>query len=131
MVTPELSPLIHANDKEIELYYQVEMTMFKAGELKISKNELYDEIGAHESVYYLKNHDHFHYITILASIAIGWLAYMNFSVTNSFSRSTLMLAMASLAMMILSWIISHPRLKHENEARDYFRTHRKFFLYKD
>jgi hypothetical protein len=131
MVTPELSPLDEANDTEVDLYYEVEETMYKAGELKITKEELYEDIDAHESIYFLKNHDHFHYFTILVSIALGWLAYMNYSETNLISRPTVALGIASLAMILLSWLITHPRLKYEKQARDYFRTHRRLFMYKD
>jgi hypothetical protein len=131
MITPELSPIDEANKDEIEMYYEVEETMVKAGELHITKKELYEDIDNHESIYFLKTHDHFHYFTILSSIGIGWLAYTNYSLTYTVTFHTIALALASIAMVLLSWLITHPRLKYENEARDYFRTHRTLFLYKD
>lgn len=131
MVTPELGPIISANSDEIELYYKVEETMYQAGELKVSQKELYEDIDAHESIHFLKNHDHFHYFTILASGAIGWLGYTNYSHTNELSIQTLALALASTALILLSWVVTHPALKYENQVRDYFRTHRRLFLYKD
>ncbi len=131
MITPELSPVDRASEDEIELYYEVEETMVKAGELHISKDELYADIDNHESINFLKTHDHFHYFTTLAAMGIGYLTYLNYTMTSTMTLNTFALGLASVAMLLLSWVVTHPGLKYESEARDYFRTHRTLFLYKD
>ncbi|WP_127714101.1 hypothetical protein [Halobacteriovorax sp. HLS] len=131
MITPLLSPIKDASPEEIELYYKVEESMVSSGELRISQKEMYEDIDNHESIYHLKNHDHFHYFCILSALAIGALAYYNYLEAGSINIHTLGLFFATLAMLLLTWIIWHPKLKYERQSREFFRTHRRLFLFKD
>lgn len=131
MITPLLSPIRDATPEEIELYYKVEESMVIQGELKISKKEMYEDIDNHENIYHLKNHDHFHYFCILSAVATGALAYYNYLEVGTINTQTIGLFFATLAMLLLSWIILHPKLKYERQSREFFRTHRRLFLFKD
>lgn len=131
MITSKLSPIDKASEEEIELYYEVEETMVKAGKLSITKKQLYEDIDNHQNLYHLKTKDHFHYFTLLFSMATFWLAYKNYQFDQTFSHLTLALIFASIALLCLTWIVTHPYLKYENEARDYFKLNRRLFLYKD
>lgn len=129
MITPYLTPIQEASTEEVELYYLVEETMQKSGELKMTEKEVYEEIDAHESVNYLKKHDHFHYFTFSYAAFMLFIAYSNYAVYEVFTFETIIIILSSIGMLILSWVVAHPKLKHEKTAREYFRTHRNLFLY--
>ena len=129
MLTPYLSPIKNANAKEIELYYLVEETMQRSGALNISEKQIFNEIDSHYSMNHLKVHDNFHYFSFAISIFISFLAYRNYQVNNKLDHSTLLMIALGLGMMSLAWIVAHPKLKYEEDAQDYFRTHRPLFIY--
>ena len=131
MITPYLSPINSATPEEIELYYKVEESMVLSGELGITKKELYQDIDGHQSIYFLKNHDHFHYFSLIAAIAVGSLAYHNYIHSGAFDFQTAGLITASLSLLVMTWIVYHPKLKYESHAREFFKTHRRLFLFKD
>ncbi|OUR99778.1 hypothetical protein A9Q84_01760 [Halobacteriovorax marinus] len=129
MITPYLTPIDEANSEEIEMYYKVEEAMQHSGELKMTEKEIYKEIDAHQSVNFLKTHDHFHFFTFIFSTWMMYIAYQNYIVYEVFTFSTILILICSIGMLGLSWVVAHPRLKHEKVAREYFRTHRTLFLY--
>jgi len=129
MMTPYLTPIQEASDEEVEMYYLVEETMQRSGELKMTEKEIYKEIDSHQSVNYLKVHDHFHFFTFFYSTFMMYIAYSNYMVYEVFTFATIIIILASASMFALSWAIAHPKLKHEKSAREYYKTHRNLFLY--
>ncbi|PIK16266.1 hypothetical protein [Halobacteriovorax sp. JY17] len=129
MLSIQLNPISEAEDDEVEMYYKVEETMVENGDLKISQEELYDEIDSHHSIYFLKTHEHFHVFTFIASLFIYYIAYEQYLLASGPSLSGIIFSALATTMLALSWVIAHPTLKHEHDVMDYYRSHRMLFYY--
>ncbi|WP_372652208.1 hypothetical protein [Halobacteriovorax sp.] len=129
MLSTQLHPIAEADEDEVEMYYKVEETMVENGHLKMSDEELHDEIDTHHSVYFLKTHEHFHYVTLIASMYIYYIAYEQYVAYSGPSFFGIIIAMLGTAMLLVSWVIAHPILKHEKEVKEYYRNHRMLFFH--
>ena len=129
MLSIQLNPISQAEEDEVEMYYQVEEKMVQSGDLKISRDELYNEIDTHHSIHLLKTHEHFHIFSFLTSIFIYYIAYEFYVLYAGPSVVGATLTILATLMLALSWIVAHPTLKHENLIKDYYRSHRLLFYY--
>ncbi|CBW27152.1 putative membrane protein [Halobacteriovorax marinus SJ] len=129
MLTTHLHPISSADEDEVEMYYKVEETMVENGDLKMSQEELYDEIDSHHSLYILKTHEHFHIFTLIVAALIYYIAYEQYLAFDGPSIFGIILTILGTLMLALSWVISNPTLKHETEVQDYYKSHRMLFLY--
>lgn len=129
MLSLYLHPISEADEEEVEMYYKVEETMVETGELKMSQEELYNEIDSHHSIYQLKTHEHFHIFTLILATLIYYIAYEQYVAFSGPSILGIIITMLGTAMLFLSWVIANPTLDHEKDVQDYYQSHRMLFLY--
>lgn len=119
----ELHKVNQATDSEIDAYMEIEEKLVKEGKIKMTRQELQDELTSLKDFHDMRRHEFIHVFTFVAGCIAFFFGYQAYSENDVLTTKSIILLCVGVVLWVITWIIFHPRFKHEKEINEYYKKH--------